>query len=306
MPAHPYCTFIINPVAGRGKTIRIAEKLSVFLNSSSFPHKILSTQYPGHGTELAREASKTSDFIIAVGGDGTVNEVASALVYTDVVLAVLSEGSGNDFGRLLNAPSKTENVGDIVHASVRTKFDSGKVKIIFDNGSTEERYFFNSLGIGFDAAVAKQVSRISWLRGVPLYAAALVKTLAGYRPHQFSVTSAEYNKQESYFLVCVGNGMWEGGGFKVTPNALPDDGKFQVCCVEGKTVPEVLPVLPHALTGKHITKKNVKVFDTQMLTVECIEPFPVHGDGEIFGTDIKKIEISLIPQSLNVAVIQER
>lgn len=319
MPSQPSVCFIINPVAGRGKAKHIAEKLSAFLKSSPFPHKVLITQHPQHGTELAREASKTSDFIIAVGGDGTLNEVASALVHTNVTLAVLSEGSGNDFGRLLNAPSKVGRVTDIFLSSIHKKFDCGKVRVTFDNGGSTERYFFNSLGIGFDAAVAKQVSQISslhagvrhfgtqaWLRGVPLYAAALVKTLAGYRPHRFSVSSAEYNKQKSFFLVCIGNGMWEGGGFKVTPNAVPDDGKFQVCCVEGKSVPDVLPVLPFALTGKHITKKNVEVFDTQMLTVECNEPFPVHGDGEIFGVNIIKIEVSLIPQSLNVAVLQKR
>lgn len=306
MPARTSVTFIINPVAGKGKTKHIAERLSSYLKSVPITHTILTTQYAGHGTELAREASKTSSIVVAVGGDGTMNEVATALVNTNVTLAVLSEGSGNDFGRLLNAPSKVEDVKNIFLASINKKFDCGKAKVTFDNGSSIERYFFNSLGIGFDAAVAKQVSQISFLRGVPLYATALVKTLAGYHPHHFAISSAEYNKEGSYFLVCVGNGMWEGGGFKVTPGAVPDDGTFQICCVEGKSVADVLPCLPFALTGKHITKKNVEVFDTEMLTVECEKSFPVHGDGEIFGVNVKKIEISLIPHSLNVAVIRHR
>jgi len=306
MPVQPSATFIINPAAGKGKTKHAAEKLADILRHTTFPHAILTTQYAGHGTELAYEASKTSDFVIAVGGDGTMNEVASALVHTHVVLGVLSEGSGNDFGRLLNASSKIEDVKDIFLSSTQKKFDVGKVKLMLDDGNSTERYFFNSLGIGFDAAVARRVSQISLLRGIPLYAAALVDTLIGYHPHRFIVSSNQYNKEDSFFLVCVGNGMWEGGGFKVTPNALPDDGKFQVCCVRGKSVADVLPCLPRALTGTHVTKNNVDIFDTKSLKIECKNPFPVHGDGEIFGTTIRKIEISLIPQSLNVAVIQKK
>lgn len=305
MSAHPHTTFIVNPVAGRGKTKHIAEKLSAFLISTDCPHTILTTQYPGHGTELAATASKTSKFVVAVGGDGTMNEVASGLVHTNAVLAVLSEGSGNDFGKLVNAPLKVNEVKNIFTSTI-AKFDCGKARITFDDNSIKERYFFNSLGAGFDAAVAKQVSQISWLRGIPLYAAALLKTLAGYTPHRFSVTAKEYNQHNNYFLVCVGNGTWEGGGFKITPDALPNDGLFQVCCVKGKSVPEVLPCLPYALSGKHVTKENVEVFNTQFLTIECEQPFPVHGDGEIFGLNIKKIEIVVLPQCLNVVLMVKR
>jgi diacylglycerol kinase family enzyme len=156
---------------------------------------------------------------------------------------------------LLNSPSTAEHVTDIFHSSSFEKFDCGKARVTFDDGSLKERYFFNSLGIDFDAAAAKQVFRILRLRRVPLYAAALVKTLADYHPHFLSVSSSEYNKKENYFLVCVRNGMWEVGGFKVTANALPDDGIFQVCCVREKSAPDVLPCLPYMLTGRHVTKK---------------------------------------------------
>lgn len=305
MPAHHHFTFIVNPVAGRGKSKHLAQKLSAHLGSSSVPHTILTTERPGHGTELAREASNTSDYIVAVGGDGTVNEVASGVVNTKATLAVLSEGSGNDFARLLNAPSKIEHAIDIVLSSRRTQFDCGKAKIFFDDGTTAERYFFNTLGAGFDAAVANHVERITWLRGIPLYATALGQTLIGYRPHQFSVLSNGYVKLDDYFLICVGNGMWEGGGFKITPDALPDDGTFQICCVRGKSVMNVLPILPSTMTGEHTKKKIVDVFNAPSILIECTKPFPVHGDGEIFGLNIKKLEITILPKSLNVAVIHK-
>jgi YegS/Rv2252/BmrU family lipid kinase len=302
MPHQPSFTFIVNPVAGRGKAKHFAVRLRKFCEHVSVPHSIFTTEYPGHGTELAREASKNSDYVVAVGGDGTVNEVASGLVGTKATLAVLCEGSGNDFARLVNAPSKIDHFFENVFNGRRTQFDVGKSIITHADGRKNERYFFNSLGLGFDAAVAKHVAQITWLRGIPLYATALVQTLIGYKPHRFTVESAQYKKSDNYFLVCIGNGTWEGGGFKVTPDALPDDGKFQVCCVRGNSVLNVLPILPFTLTGTHITKKIVDVFDTSSIIVDCQEPFPVHGDGEIFGETIKKMEVTLVPKGLNVVV----
>ena len=302
MPDQPSFTFIVNPVAGRGKAKHFAVRLRKFCDHASVPHEILTTEYPGHGTELAREASKKNDYVVAVGGDGTVNEVASGLVGTPATLAVLSEGSGNDFARLVNAPSRIDHFFEKVFGSRKTQFDVGRSRITHADGRQNERYFFNSLGLGFDAAVAKHVAQISWLRGIPLYATALVQTLIGYRPHRFRVESAAYTKSSEYFLVCIGNGTWEGGGFKVTPGALPDDGEFQVCCVRGTSVLQVLPILPFTLTGAHITKKIVDVFNTSSIVVDCQEPFPVHGDGEIFGETIKKMEVTLLPKGLNVVV----
>lgn len=302
MPATHHVTFIVNPVAGRGKSKHLAEQLIAYLQDNSIPHRIVSTERRGHGTELAREASHTSDYVVAVGGDGTVNEVAAGVVNTQATLAVMSEGSGNDFARLVNAPSKLEHVIELFLSSERKKFDAGKAVITHGDGRMSERYFFNSLGAGFDAAVAQHVEQITWLRGIPLYATALVQTLAGYHPHRFKVTAPGYSKQEDYFLICVGNGMWEGGGFKLTPGGVPDDGKFQVCCVRGRSVSGVLPILPSTMTGAHVKKKNIDMFDTDAISIECEKPFPVHGDGEIFGLDIKKVEISVIPKSLNVVV----
>lgn len=305
MPTHHHVTFIVNPVAGRGKARHLAEKLSRQLRNTSVPHTILSTERPGHGTELAREASNTSEYVVAVGGDGTVNEVASGLVNTPATLAVLSEGSGNDFARLVNAPSKIQHIIDLILSSKQTQFDCGKATLFFDDGTTAERYFFNTLGAGFDAAVAHHVAKITWLRGIPLYAVALIQTLMGYHPHRFTVTSASYIKSDNYFLICVGNGVWEGGGFKVTPHALPNDGKFQICCVRGNSILSVLPILPSTMTGGHVRKRIVDIFDATTISIECDKPFPVHGDGEIFGLNVKKIDISILSKSLNVALIHK-
>jgi len=297
-----HITFILNPKAGRGKAEHVRTKLENELQHSDLSYSFLITKEPGEATALARTASATSSIVVAIGGDGTVNEVASGLVGTNAGLAVLSEGSGNDFARIVHAPKNPIQLLSLLHNFKIIKFDSGFVRLTHSDGGVTERPFFNSIGLGFDAAVAKKVTSIKWLRGIPLYLSALVHTLVGYKPHFFSVKSNGKEWKKNYFLLCVGNGTWEGGGFMLTPNALPDDGMFEVCGVTGDNIIKVLPVLPSVMTGKHIGNKCIEIFDTSALIVECDTPFPVHGDGEIFGWKVVKTEISLLPKSLNIVI----
>jgi diacylglycerol kinase (ATP) len=171
-----------------------------------------------------------------------------------------------------------------------------------DDGSVTTRKFVNSIGLGFDAAVAKKVSAIRWMRGIPLYLTALLQTLAGYQPHRFTVRCNGKEWQNNYFLLCVGNGKWEGGGFKLTPNAMPDDGIFEVCGVTGDSIMKVLPILPLVMTGSHLGKPNIESYDTTAMTIECDAGFPIHGDGESFGWKVIKAEVSIIPGALKVVV----
>ncbi len=297
-----HITFILNPIAGRGKAQHIRAKLERELQQSNLDYSFLVTTAPGEATALARTASLTSSIVVAIGGDGTVNEVASGLVGTNAALAVLSEGSGNDFARIVNAPKNPSQLLFLLHNYKTVKYDSGFVRLSHFDGSVSERSFFNSIGLGFDAAVAKKVSSIRWMRGIPLYLTALLHTLAGYQPHLFSVTSNGKEWRKNYFLLCVGNGRWEGGGFMLTPNALPDDGIFEVCGVTGDNILKVLPVLPSVMTGKHIGKKDIEIFNTASLIVESEIPYPIHGDGEIFGWKVNKTEVTLVSKSLNVVV----
>lgn len=302
MTTKPHFTFILNPTAGRGKAKHIQNELERALRKSSLNYSFHSTSGPGNAKDLARSANAGSSIIVAIGGDGTVNEVASGVVGSSAAMAVLSEGSGNDFARLVNAPKNPDDLLSLLDDPAFKKFDSGRVRLTHSDGTANERTFFNSLGIGFDAAVANRVSSIRWLRGIPLYLIALLRTLAGYKPHQLSITSNDQIRHQNYFLLCIGNGNWEGGGFMLTPNAEPDDGTFQVCGVTGDSILKVLPILPLVMAGKHVGKKHIETFNTDSLVVESDTPFPVHGDGENFGLEVKKAEISLIPKSLNVVV----
>ena len=302
MTAKPHITFILNPAAGRGKAKHIHAALKKELERSSLNYTFHLSTGPGDATTLASIASATSSIVVAIGGDGTVNEVASGLVGTSAAMAVMSEGSGNDFGRIVNAPIHPKELLKLVMEPTIKKFDSGTIRLTHGDGAVNERAFFNSIGLGFDAAVAKKVSSIKWLRGIPLYLSALLHTLAGYKPHLLSVTNNNETWQKNYFLLCIGNGKWEGGGFMLTPNARPDSGYFEVCGVTGDNILKVLPVLPSVMSGKHLGKKYIESFNTQSLIVESTSGFPVHGDGEIFGMNVKRVEISINPLSLSVVL----
>ncbi|MFZ4621057.1 MAG: diacylglycerol/lipid kinase family protein [Bacteroidota bacterium] len=297
-----HITFILNPAAGRGKALHIHASLQDALKHSSLNYTYHLTSGPGDATQLARSASSSSSIVVAIGGDGTVNEVAAGLAGTDAAMAVMSEGSGNDFARLVKAPNDPAGLLALLQHHHIKRFDSGAVRLTHDDGRVTDRSFINSIGLGFDAAVAKKVSSIHWMRGIPLYLTALIQTLAGYQPHRFSVRNGNESWEKNYFLLCIGNGNWEGGGFNLTPNAVPDDGQFEVCGVTGDSIYKVLPVLPSVMTGTHLGKRYIESFNSTSLTVESTQGFPIHGDGEILGWKVLKAEISLIPHSLNVVL----
>lgn len=302
MMTNTHITFILNPTAGRGKAQHTYQSLTKLLQNSSLRYSLKQTTKRGEATQIARESSRDSKIIVAIGGDGTVNEVASGLLGTDAALAVLSVGSGNDFARMINAPKDPGELLQILNRPIVQQLDCGKTLLTHSNQSQSEKLFFNSLGIGFDAAVAKNVSSIRWLRGIPLYFLALLKTMIGYRPHHLLVRTEKEEWRKDYFLLCVGNGKWEGGGFMLTPNAQPNDGVFEVCGAACHSILRILPILPFVMFGKHIGRKYIENLNTRNLIVESENPFPVHGDGEIFGLDIKKVEIQLIFHSLNVVM----
>jgi YegS/Rv2252/BmrU family lipid kinase len=298
----PHITFILNPAAGRGKAKHIQAALLNALEHSPLTYTFHCTTGPGHATTLARAASAHSSIVVAIGGDGTVNEVASGLTGTNASLAVMSEGSGNDFARMVSAPNDPQRLIAVLRDPVVRSFDAGAITMQHADGSSTVRSFFNSVGIGFDAAVAGRVSSISWLRGIPLYLTALLQTIAGYQPHELSVRYNGTQQQKNHFLLCIGNGKWEGGGFMLTPNAQPDDGMFEVCAVTGDSIMKVLPILPLVMAGKHLGKRYIESYNTTALSVQCPQGVPVHGDGEIFGWNVVQADISLHPGSLNVVV----
>lgn len=294
--------FIINPVAGRGKSRKVDGLLHAALRSKNMDYNVEKTTRELQATEIAKHSAGTFDVIVAVGGDGTANEVANGLIGTDATMGVIPTGSGNDFALMLGMDRNVAQCIDQISEGRTELIDTGAVHLEDGSKKITSRKFVNSLGIGFDAIVAYESRQIKNLNGVPLYLLSVLRSLKRLKPHLFEMTSNGKAENKEYYLVCVGNGNREGGGFYVTPKANPSDGMFEVCTVRQVGLLRALRILPTILSGSHGQFSEVDFFTTNRLSVGSKSPFVVHCDGEILGVDNAKADVEMHPASLKVVV----
>lgn len=295
-------SFIINPEAGRGKSKKLDSVLHSLLKSRNIDFSIEKTKSPRDAIGIARESAKEFDVVVAVGGDGTANEVANGVIGSKASMGVIPTGSGNDFAMMLGMNARIERSVDDIIAGRTQMIDSGTVTLKDSQRQESTRKFVNSIGIGFDAVVAYESQQMKHLKGVPLYLVSVLRSLQKLKPHSFDMAIDGNEHREDYYLVCVGNGNREGGGFYVTPGANPSDGMFEVCTVKQVSIMRALRILPTILKGQHGRFSEVNFFDTKQISVGSKKPFVVHCDGEILGTENQKAEVEMNANSLSVVL----
>lgn len=299
-------TFIINPKAGRRKRAAIiAERLKKELAERKAFGEIHFTARPGHATDLARKAA--TSVIVAVGGDGTVNEVANGLIGTSKILGIIPSGSGNDLVKSLGIAADYKSAVETLLTGKTKQIDCASVNCEATQsnrivGNFTERYFVNGVGIGFDAAVAERTTHIHWLSGTPLYLAAVFQMLGKYKSPDFTIKLDATSFSSHNLLIAIGNGICAGGGFYLTPNAHVDDGKLDVCLIDEMSVPRILKLMPQVMKGKHENFKGVQMKRAERIAVAAEQPFFVHADGEMVGRGVNAVEIQIRKQALNVIV----
>ncbi len=298
MNAH---SFIINPMAGKGKGRKLMGKIRRAI-ADVFPDaEILITERKLHALELARERNADPGrVVVAVGGDGTVNEVGNGLIGGTAYLGVIPIGSGNDFVKMFSISGVIEDALFQIRRGTPKSSDAGLIRITGGEETNSERFFLNGIGIGFDAAVANQTTKFKHLSGFPLYIASVARTLMYYTtPNMLmSLNGAMVNGR--HFLIAVGNGKCAGGGFYLTPEAKIDDGLLDVCLVDNVSVGRVLKIFPSVIKGKHEKHKEVHFYKTPELKVVSKEPIMVHADGEVLATKAREIVIKVKPAALQI------
>ncbi len=297
-----YC--ILNPLAGGVRSRRIIPKLQDVFTSDGIAPVISLTKCPGEAISLARHAAQQGfTNIIAIGGDGTVNEVVNGLASFDSksVLGVIPAGSGNDFAQTLySGKTSIEYVLRIlVQDKIRT-IDLGWIKSSDADGKIKEKYFANGVGIGLDAKVAFEAKKLKWLPNNIMYIAAALKTIVTYNSSYVSVYNQELIDSNKYLLIAVGNGKSAGGGFYLTPDADLSDGMYDVCLVKDISFTNILKIFPSVFKGRHGKFPEVKFIKTNELRVQSPEGLPIHVDGEILGLLENDIEIKLRHKALRV------
>ncbi|MFZ7944941.1 diacylglycerol/lipid kinase family protein [Neobacillus sp. 19] len=303
---------IINPKAGNGYCLKIWERIESQLMMEQIPYQAFFTEYSGHAKKLARQiAAKNQEqkLIIAVGGDGTINEVLNGVVKEKhITLGFIPGGSGNDFSRGYHIPADPLEALNVILRLRKQKalpVDIGKVTNA-EAGDAREHFFINNMGAGFDAVISYEVnqSRIkAWLNRISLgrlvYVYFLLKKLFTYKTTTIDL-SIDGNKHifEQTWFVTISNQPFYGGGMKIAPNAVPDDGTFDITVVHQLSRLKLLLVFISVFWGKHIHFKEVKTFRGRVISIQSPASLFVHADGEHIGST--PLTIRLQPKILKV------
>lgn len=296
---------ILNPAAGHGSAGRQQQAVAAAFAAAGLEATLAVTQAPGHAMDLARAA--TAGAVIAVGGDGTVQEVVRGLVQggQGLPLGVLPMGTGNDFVKMLGMPRNLGAAVDALAGAEAVPADYGRVRWQAEAG-LQERVFINAVGIGLDAQTATVVDRYKWLPGLAGYLVAALQTLfrwtcpSVYMAEGTPATPGPVLYEGPFYLATAGNGASSGGGFLLTPDATIQDGLLDVCLVQAMPRWRILGLLPLVPFGKHTGVKQVQMHRLRRLFFRSEVPLPVHADGELISTGTRTVAVEVVPAGLHV------
>lgn len=287
-------TAIVNPAAGRGRTRKLIPELERAAQANGIELHV--SPEPGAPAKLALAATDEGRDLVACGGDGLVTEVAGVAADTGARLAVVPTGAGNDFARVLGYDTKHPlRAFDAIRSGTDQVVDLGRV-----NG----RWYTCVTCTGFDSEANRWANTVQRLSGTTLYVAAVLRTLAVYKPHPFRVTVDGEQHEFSAWLVAVGNGPAYGGGLNVTPSARLDDGVLDVTVVTSElSRMQFLMNFPKVFKGTHVAHPDVHIFRGTRIELESLDdsvPMEIYADGERVGPLPGVMEA--IPDALNVRV----
>ena len=280
---------VINPVAGGGYASEIYHSVLDELKDFQVTHTL--TTGPGDATRIAQDAVANGvDFILCIGGDGTLNEVVQALAHSNAILVPISAGTGSDFVKTLGLTDLESVKNSMKHRSY-SEIDLGTVQA---GGNT--RYFLNVLEIGFGASVMKRVNSRKKVRGGSSFTSSVFALLPSFRPYQLTLASAERNESLRVAEMVVANGRYFGGGMLAAPAAELDDGFLDIHVVEGMGKMRMIMKLRKLRDGSYVKDPSVRSFKTDKLEVQG--EAPVEIDGEDYGA--LPVKIGLEKKSLKV------
>lgn len=289
-------TFVVNPISGtteKKETIKLVEE-AVAKRGDAW--KIIETKYAGHATEIAKdEVSKGTDVVVAIGGDGTVNEIGKALVHTDTALAIIPAGSGNGLARDLEIPMSPKGALEVIEEMNKEIIDYGKIN---------DTCFFCTCGVGFDAFVSLKFAE-SGKRGLLTYLEKTLQESLRYEPETYELEAEGSTTKHKAFLIACGNAAQYGNNAYIAPKAMITDGQMDVTIIEPFTFLDV-PALAFQLFNRTInTNSRIKTMRCRTLRITRKGEGVVHFDGDpvMMG---EELFIEIIPRGLHVILPKKR
>lgn len=282
--------FIINPISGTSGKQAIVKLIPRYLIPEKFEYDIEYTQYAGHAAEIAmRDAAQGVDIVVAVGGDGTVNEVARSLIHTQTALGIIPCGSGNGLARHLYIPMSAAGALRILA--------QGNIETL-DYGIINEHPFFCTCGVGFDAFVSEKFAQ-SGKRGLLTYIENTLREGVKYKPETYEVEIDGESQKYKAFLIACGNASQYGNNAYITPGASMSDGLMDVTIMEPFSVIEA-PQIAIQLFNKTINKNSrIKTFQCRELRIHREKEGAVHFDGDPILCG-KELDIKLVERGISM------
>lgn len=288
---------IINPASADGQTLKLAPEITEAFANSGIRHDIHISAKPGEPPLIARDMLERGiTTLVAVGGDGTINEVASAILEHGggAALGIIPSGSGSDFVRSLELPKNIGSAVKIILDRQTINIDAGR--ITFDDGS--QAFFVNVAGLGFDAVVA-ELAMDSIMPGstVPYLTSAL-KAMRFYENMEMRIESDHGAWEGRAASVLFANARYFGGGMKIAPMAELRDGLLDVCILGDLTSFEMIRAVPSVFKGKHLTHPKFTHFTASNISVRSQYPARMQADGELLK--YTPVEIDVLPGALTI------
>ena len=269
----------MNPISGTHSKKEIPALIEETLDAELYDHEIRFTEYAGHASEIAKEyADKGTDIVVAVGGDGTVNEVARSLVHTNTALGIIPCGSGNGLARHLCLPLDVKKAIAVLNKSQIESFDYGVIN---------EQPFFCTCGMGFDAFISLKFAEAG-KRGPITYVENVLKEGLKYKPETYEVEDETGATKYKAFLIACANASQYGNNAYIAPGATMKDGEMDVIVMEPFDVLDAPQIAADLFMKTLGNNSKIKTFRTKKLRIHRKEPGAIHYDGDpiMTGTDI--------------------
>ena len=284
--------FIINPKSGTDKKLYVRQIIGKKIDVSKFSYQVRYTEYAGHAEVLAREAvEKGTDIVVAVGGDGTVNEVARALIHTNTALGIIPCGSGNGLARHLQLPMDPEGAMQMLNEACIKSLDYGTMNNL---------PFFCTCGMGFDAFVSMKFAN-SGKRGLLSYIENTLRETLTYKPDTYTLTLDDQQIEQRAFVIACANASQYGNNAFIAPAATMSDGLMDITVLEPFSAIEAPQLALQLFNGTLTTNSRVKTFKARKAHIKRLSKAPVHVDGDPLLTDTE-IDVEIHPKGILMVV----
>ena len=288
--------FVVNPISGTQGKKAILKWIDERLDQSIYDYSIVKTEYAGHATQIAANAVQEKvDVVVAIGGDGTITEIARSLVHTNTALGIIPCGSGNGLARHLRIPMEPKAAIDVLNRGHELCIDYGKINNI---------PFFCTCGVGFDAFISLKFAD-SGKRGLLTYLENTLHESLTYQPETYEIENEEGTMKYKAWLIACGNASQYGNDAYIAPQASLTDGLMDVTIMEPFTVLDV-PSLSFQLFNKTIDQNSrVKTMRAKKIKIHRVNDGVMHFDGDPLMAG-KELEVEIVPAGLRVIASEKK